>query len=122
MSGLIHERTPEQQAVDALVLARVKRGIALLEKWYGPTWIDRITLEELNLENGSCCVLGQVYGSYNRGCDACNLVAFAVYDGYEHTVEAGFAASYEGENMVDGGYDALQEVWERELTVLGVPQ
>lgn len=105
MSGLIHERTPEQVAVDAEVLARVKRGIALLEERYGPTWVDQMRLEDLQLSDESCCVLGQIYGAYERGCDILEI------DSAEMSPATfGFDVGPE-----DDSYDPLQRAWEAEI-------
>lgn len=75
MTGLIHEtvppgerRTETQKAYDAKVLARVKRGIAWLEKQWGPDWVEHIDLKTLDLTSGSLCVLGQLYGDYAEAC------------------------------------------------------
>lgn len=108
MSGLIHERTAEQKAVDALVLARVKRGIALLEEKYGDDWWRKIDLDELDLADSQMCVLGQLYGGYSIGCGRLGLAWSSDDECFADTLGAGF---------VDSGdeYEALQEVWEREI-------
>lgn len=112
MSGLIHERSPEQVAVDALVLARVKRGIALLEERYGPTWVDHMKLSDLDLSSEERCVLGQIYGGFSYGIDNLGIDAEESYDfGFDiNTLESPVIP-----------YDAIQEIWERELRALGVP-
>lgn len=109
MSGLIHERTAEQIAVDAEVLAHVKAGIAFLEEHVGPGWVEDFgELSDFNIRWPESCVLGKVYGNYH---DA--LGAFGISE--ETASEYGF-------NLWDGeiNWPPLQEAWERELTALGV--
>lgn len=60
-------RTVEQKVYDEEVMERVKAGMALLERKYGPEWIDKIDLETLNIADITQCVLGQVYGGFGQG-------------------------------------------------------
>lgn len=55
------DRSATEVLVDAIVLHRVKRGIALLEEEHGPDWASKIDLNELRLCEAECCVLGQLY-------------------------------------------------------------
>lgn len=112
MSGLIHERSPEQVAVDALVLARVKRGMALLEEKYGPEWASKVDLDILDLGSSSSCVLGQVYGDWSEGVEALGLNT----DGGDLD-DSHFGFDSQG----DETYAELGRVWVRELRALGVP-
>jgi hypothetical protein len=114
MSGLIHERTPERVAIDEQVLARVKRGIALLEEKHGPNWADGLSLGELDLKDGAHCVLGQLYGEYRSA-----LVELQLRDGQESD-ECGFS-SYAYDSYGEGtdpDWSRLQQTWERVLTPL----
>jgi hypothetical protein len=61
-------RSEEEQAVDRVVLARVRKGIELLKEKHGDDWVEKIDLRKLKLSNSSCCVLGQLYGKYENGC------------------------------------------------------
>jgi len=52
--------------------ANVERGMALLDEKV-PDWIDRVDPEKLHMSMGSgpCgCILSQLYGGFNEGCDA----------------------------------------------------
>lgn len=55
------QRTEEEKAIDAVLLARVKRGLAWLEETHGPGWEDKIDLKALQISDVRHCVLGQVY-------------------------------------------------------------
>lgn len=48
---------------------RVAAGVELLDK-YLPLWALQIDLGKFELSNGACCVLGQLYGGYERGKDS----------------------------------------------------
>ena len=61
------QRTEPQKKYDAAVMERVKQGMALLEREYGPDWVEHITPDKLDLRSGASCVLGQVYGTYVDG-------------------------------------------------------
>jgi hypothetical protein len=50
----------------------VARGVALLDEKV-PGWRERIKLGELALQDCRRCVLGQVYGHFERGCLALDL-------------------------------------------------
>lgn len=43
---------------------RAKKGAALLDRELGPDWPYRINLKDLDLAQGSVCVLGQLYGEH----------------------------------------------------------
>lgn len=57
-----------QIEVDRRTRRSVLEGIELLKKVHGEDWVDRIDLDSLDLMNGDRCVLGQLYGNYERGC------------------------------------------------------
>jgi hypothetical protein len=50
------------------VAARVAAGASLLDQ-AAPGWEDRINLDRLNIASGTQCILGQLYGMYDRGQD-----------------------------------------------------
>ncbi len=61
MTSFADDRTPAQKALDARVLDRVKRGIAVLKEVYGDDFADHINLSYFDITSGSACVLGQLY-------------------------------------------------------------
>lgn len=105
MTGFIYERSAEQVAVDAVVLARVKRGIALLEEQYGEDYADYIDFDTLDLQFTDRCVLGQVYGGYDRGEERLGLTT-------QSSIEHGFWA--EGDDK-DDHWEELTRAWVKAL-------
>jgi hypothetical protein len=90
--------------------ARVERGAAMLDVQY-PGWYKRIDQRVLDMEVSSCCVIGQVCGSYHKtfGRDAKTI---DIWGTQVDPVQCGFALP----NGVDDGYDrqewsTLQETW-----------
>lgn len=81
---------------------RVARGAALLDQ-YLPGWTSEINLNELRIESGSDCVLGQLYGDYGDGRDRVGIRSTA------HSESLGFTGGYTG-----GDWYGLNEAW-REL-------
>lgn len=67
--SITHEerRTEPEKLYDKQVLERVKAGIALLEKEYGPDWVEHIDMKKLDLRDGAVCILGQVYANRKEG-------------------------------------------------------
>lgn len=74
----------------------------------GPQWRPRIDLDSLNLCSSYQCVLGQLYGVYERGVDALGLNGAQQFD-------YGFTVSPRFDGYV-GAWEALTEAWRRELT------
>lgn len=107
-------RTDEEKETDAVVLARVKRGIALLEAKHGPGWVDHIDADTLMMSSGSRCVLGQLYDAvvedrnyqngFSVGINALGLVGRADAFGFDHD---------RGNRHVT--YVNLQVAWLREI-------
>ena len=63
-----------QKEIDRRVKQRVLDGIELLKKKWGDDWVDHIDLDEFDLQDGSSCVLGQLYGgNYVNGLNALNI-------------------------------------------------
>lgn len=87
----------------------VQRSIVLLDTCAPGDWRDQINLEHLNLDDGECCVLGQIYGDYQVGLEALhecwsNLDVFTPgLEDWSDTVEA-----------FDSGY--FEEAWMRALS------
>jgi hypothetical protein len=58
---------------DKQVKERVLRGLDLLQEKYGPGWEEMIIPADLEMADGSVCVLGQVYGDYEDGLEELGL-------------------------------------------------
>lgn len=123
-------RTKKEKRHDAELMERVKRGIALLEREYGPSWVDHIDLDRLDLRSGGSCVLGQLYGCYTDGLQVLwpelSAEADTDVDGWEK-ISAGvghqhgfFAASDRRDGCYGPSQDwiALNEAWKDALTPL----
>lgn len=104
--------------------ARVKAGIALLNR-KRPGWMRSINLRKLDLsqpdlqEDGCGCVLAQVYGKYQEGCN----ILFPHSDG---SVQHGFEFDYD-DDVIESGqkpsevYARLTEEWRRQIMQEGGP-
>ena len=93
------------------VKERVQKGIELLDKEIGSSWIDKVDLGLLDL--GSCteCVLGQLFGRYMEGCTQLGLrfMEEIVSPGGEYgfdITEAQYDATH-----VDGLFKILNDEW-----------
>lgn len=114
MATFITERTDEQKQIDAVVLERVQRGIALLKEKHGDGWVEKIDLRELKLHKGAYCVLGQVYGNYEPGCRDLGLEPFR-----QDAIDCGFLIpTWETNRRGPDGWEELQQAWEQELAPL----
>lgn len=82
---------------------RVAKGIKLLNKEYGRSWLRRINPERLALESYTYCILGQLEGSYFTGKNLLGIDSGAYY-------------GFEGDEHIS--HDALTEVWRQEITRL----
>jgi hypothetical protein len=54
---------------------RVRRGSELLDR-HRPGWEREVDTEQLDLGDTAHCLLGQLYGDYQSGCDAIGLGRF----------------------------------------------
>ncbi|NIQ15695.1 MAG: hypothetical protein GTO02_15240 [Candidatus Dadabacteria bacterium] len=57
---------------------RVEKGIALLDK-YVPDWHYRINIKQIEMEYSDYCILGQLYGDYNKGAAKLGLGEWEAY-------------------------------------------
>lgn len=115
----MYGRSETQKKIDEIVLERVKKGIALLQKEHGDGWVDKIDMRKLNLRNGESCVLGQVYEKE---------AALSWDNGYDHAiVHLGLdVEGSDGEYIVTNygfcakrdEWEELQAAWEQELYAL----
>lgn len=67
------------------VAANVKRGAHFLDERL-PNWRSEINLDELSLQNGDKCVLGQLFGDYDRGSHLLDV-------SWEKSAKLGFRAA-----------------------------
>lgn len=103
------------------VAARVARGVALLDEKV-PGWVNKVDVEQLNVSNGTTCVLGQLYGEYNFGRAKLGLDEV-------QAAEYGFQLRFpKGNGLADlftilvaafgDEYPALTKEWQRVIGVL----
>lgn len=89
---------------------RINKGIAFLDKKFKrKNWVSKIDLKELNLRNGSTCMIGEVMGDYSGGRDD-------LKKSDEQMEQMGF---YITKNM-DIDYPVLTYLWKAALIKLGV--
>ena len=90
---------------------RVRRGIRLLEYYYGKDWYKDISLKNLDMGEECHCILGQLYGNYFDGSfqkgdevavDFCDL-----------SPRFGFDISHDWP-IVDS-YNKLTKAWKKEI-------
>lgn len=62
----------------ALVRSRIERGARLLDE-RRPGWHQEINLDTLNLNSYHNCVLGQLYGRYDRGALRLGLISVSEF-------------------------------------------
>lgn len=120
----IDQRTDEQKEIDKIVLERVKQGILRLERMHGPDWVEKFGgMEDFNIKNGSCCVLGKVYGDYEDGLiklwpkeEGKNTLWRLTDEQEKNAIEFGFNSHSDS----DYEWDSLQKTWVKQLKNLGV--
>src|SRR2546423_13097651 len=79
----------------------VSFGVALLDE-HAPDWAEAIDVDTLTMSEGNRCVLGQLFGSYEKGCDVLGI--------YEDAPErCGFNAI--GDEL--SPWEPLQDEWTR---------
>lgn len=108
---------------------RVEKGAALLDQRL-EHWVDDIDLGEFDIANGDACILGQLFGEYDRGRDNLLLPPFGLPDyasdpdGWLDAFKAVEAAAVaHGFNLGDGDQDdddandVLESAWVGYITV-----
>lgn len=115
------QRTEKEKLYDAVVLERVKNGIAFLEKQHGPDWVNLIDLSTLRLDDGSACVLGQVYEDHSEYSDDWTGYGYAIQtfkelQSFPERVAHGFTTQDTNSYSNSNGWNALQQAWEDVLT------
>lgn len=74
---------------------RVKRGAALLDR-LEPRWRQWVDAENLRMQGGCDCVLGQVFGSYSEG--VAKLLGLCTVD---EPADYGFVTRWEDYPLLD---------------------
>jgi hypothetical protein len=54
------------------IKSRIEKGIQLLDH-RRPDWLDSIDIDRLDMKLSEHCMLGQVFGSFDKGMSALNL-------------------------------------------------
>lgn len=84
---------------------RVQRGIAILDGLGPEGWRDRVDLDDLEIADGTCCILGQVFGNFYE--------MPAKLRGVMYSVEYGFNTSF----ALDGWVAVkLNAAWRKALS------
>lgn len=92
---------------------RVQRGMALLDK-KRPGWRESINTEILDLSDGYCCVLGQVYNHFITGSHGLGLVHSGEEDPYTPQEEQNLL-SHGFYSLSSHEYDDLTATWKQAL-------
>lgn len=107
-------RTPAQKRIDE----RVMNGVLALERKFGPDWLDKINLSNLDLSSPWACVLGQAYkdnkGEHGAGYDA-GLEDFC---GPDATYSARRIWSENHGFSTPDGYSSLTARWRKKIKEL----
>jgi len=88
-----------------LITERVQAGVELLDSQV-PGWDSRIDLDTLDICSESSCVIGQLFGRYDKGLNALDLW------GVRAPYELGFSRRL-GEGGVDEVFDLLTRQWRK---------
>lgn len=94
--------TPQQMTPQE-AWTRASRGAAFLDRCY-PDWFRRINVQRLELSSRSCCIVGQLFGDFQKVFEA--GLAIRLCGERVDAIEMGFTQS-------DGpaGWSMLQEAW-----------
>jgi len=94
---------------------QIESGVAFLNENFSD-WLGKINLEELNMTDGKCCILGQV----RPGEDICGFhsIKHEYNLSWNETEEMGFGVSYEDEEKDVLAWGILQQEWENKIKEL----
>jgi hypothetical protein len=99
-----------------MIESYVKNGMALLNSKGPANWREKVYLERLNMSNGLCCVLGQLYGTYLGGLEVLFGPEPKTFEG--HTLIAkqhGFTVTFDRIASMETQFAWLEEEWRRQL-------
>lgn len=95
----------------ATIEERVAAGAAFLDENV-PDWHERIKPEALSLVSCDACVLGQLFGHYEKGCEALGIGAWSAQPNHERAVDLGFSDAYNCWNDLTAAWRAeLAKPW-----------
>lgn len=96
---------------------QIAKGVEYLDQDLGPSWVERIRVERLNLNDCFRCVIGQVYGNFYKKFDGPGADD-------DQSAELGFSlatpTSLNAEAHVDRGnkYYQLTQEWKKKIAQL----
>lgn len=92
------------------------KGAAFLDK-KAPGWERHIDLVRLDMSSKNDCVLGQLWGTYERGLWRCRMLTFFETYVSPRALELGFAYFVENANQLQRStqYLLLTEFWKRQV-------
>ena len=96
--------------------ARAARGAAYLDR-IDPAWPHRLDARTLELADGSCCVLGQIYGEFRMGLTRARILDLSSAPlSSSSPYELGFQCTRHAPAAVQArDYDYLNEAWRQEI-------
>jgi len=101
------------------IAERVRRGAALLDE-RRPGWAGEIDTGTLEMECPNFCILGQIYGRFDTGCETL---------GIDDSAEDGIVLSFDTASARDvvyrdiaAEYDALKAAWLAEIAARLEPE
>jgi hypothetical protein len=68
----------------------VEKGVKFLNREYGRSWSRRIDRDDLNLADGSFCIIGQLEGEYQDGAEVLNIEGVGYKYGFDIHEDANF--------------------------------
>lgn len=96
------------------ILKNVRDGAALLDKEFGPNWVDLIDLDTLELSNSCKCILGQVHKKLHPRSQKTGYGVLRTKLGIlDEESKYGFDAGWGFRNLIYTGYDRLDREWRR---------
>ena len=91
---------------------RINAGAALLDEQVGPGWTSKVDSMTLDMSSSDRCVLGQVFGGFDEGCQSLGIhapVTMAAYGFYLTNGDLG-AAPLSADRYI-GQYRTLRDEW-----------
>jgi len=93
------------------ITQRIQNGAALLDNALPSNWPQAIDPDRLNIASGAHCVLGQIFGTFQKGAMVMHLPLAKGQD--LHPANLGF--DRDPENHVDPEWKELNEGWRKFL-------
>lgn len=94
---------------------RVKDGVAYLDE-HVPDWADQIRIEAFDITDYNDCVLGQLYGAYDKGVRVHSLSVAAEHSLGFNVDSLGFnvdGVPFANDGEEEASWDALNESWHK---------